>query len=436
MNYQINYFLLVLLLLSAAGCKEEPPVTPPPPEPPKAVVLSLVDVGCTEAFIKVTATDSVLPLSISLSKDESTFANFMLTKTDTIVINTTLQSNKIYTYQTTELINGKEEKSDTLQVKTLDITSDNFTWNTFTFRDPTYGSSALNDVAIIDENNIVAVGEIYNDTTGIRYNAVQWDGNNWTIKRIPYYYQGQPFYPIQTIFAFSPNDIWFGGNGIIHWDGNQYNPIPIPTIVWGPHQINKIWGTSANNLYIVGNDGKIAHYQNGYWSKVESGTTTNVNDIWGTDDSSTNNFTILCTVSSRYQLGDYKLLSISGNTAKEYITWPYTRLYGVWFNSPQKIYIVGSGAYLYRNNSLNTINLSTNYFLTRVKGNALNDIYITASDAQVFHYNGINWNEVFNGIDGGYEGMDVKGNTVVLVGYNIEGGMVGKAVVTVGKRMN
>lgn len=38
-----------------------------------------------------------------------------------------------------------------------------------------------------------------------------------------------------------------------------------------------------------------------------------------------------------------------------------------------------------------------------------------------------------DGIYGKYEGLDVKGNTVALVGYNIEGGMVGKAVVTIGK---
>ena len=132
-------------------------------------------------------------------------------------------------------------------------------------------------------------------------------------------------------------------------------------------------------------------------------------------------------------MGDYKLLSISDNTANEYIPWPYTRLYGVWFNSPHYIYIVGDGAYVYGNNSLKTINLYTNFFLTRVKGSALNDIYICSSDARIYHFNGINWSGVYNGVYGKYEGMDVKGNIVVLVGYNIEGGMVGKAVVTIGK---
>ena len=184
---------------------------------------------------------------------------------------------------------------------------------------------------------------------------------------------------------------------------------------------------------LLGMTVNIAHYQNGQWRRIESGTTTNINDIWGVKDSSENNSLILCTVSNRYQLGDYKLLSISGNSPTEFIAWPFTRLYSVWFNSPQKIYIVGNGAYAYMSNSLRTINLPTNYFKTRIKGNALNDIFISVSNAQVLHYNGINWNEIYHRIYGSYEGMDVKGNTIAFVGYNIEGGMVGKAVITIGK---
>jgi hypothetical protein len=51
-----------------------------------------------------------------------------------------------------------------------------------------YGS-ILRDVAIIDENNIWAVGEIYlKDTLGNpdpkAYNAVHWDGSKWQLKRI------------------------------------------------------------------------------------------------------------------------------------------------------------------------------------------------------------------------------------------------------------
>jgi hypothetical protein len=429
--------LLTISLILVSSCKKDNPVIPPLTDPPKAVSLSLADVSCTEAFIRVIAADSVLPLSISLTRDENEIANFALTQPDTVIIDTSLQPDNIYTYQTIVGINGTDEKSDTIEVRTLKVSSDNFTWQTFTFGDSAYGSSKLNDVVIIDENNIWAVGEINNDATGQAYNAVHWDGHSWVLKRILFYgICGQTVlvpYPAKAIFTTGNDTVWIAMDGdqitrLVR--GVQTQPLCLPS----SYAINKMWGRNNEDFYMVGSAGNITHYENGNWSNIESGTTSNINDIWGVKDSSANNLLVLCTVSNRYESGDYKLLSVSGNTSTEYISWPHARLYGVWFNTPQKIYIVGDGAYVYMNNSLRTINLPTNYFKTRIKGNALNDIFISVSNAQVLHYNGINWSEIYYGIYGSYEGMDVKGNTIASVGYNIEGGMVGKAVVTIGTR--
>ena len=267
------------------------------------------------------------------------------------------------------------------------------------------------------------------------YNAVHWNGNQWELKKIQFYtFCGQSStgsYPAKAVLTLNDSLVIIGSASQLAFiNGEKQTKTEcIPLTI----SINKLWGVNSNDFYAVGNDGNIVQYQNGQWNRIESGTTTNLNDIWGTNDSAANNSLVLCTVSNRYESGDHKLLSISGNTATEYFTWPYTRLYGIWFNSPREIYIVGAGAYVYKNNSLKTINLPTNFFLTRVKGNALNDIYISTSDAQIFHYNGINWMGMSDGIYGSYEGMDVRSNTVALVGYNIEGGIIGKAVVTIGK---
>ena len=171
--FEILLFVIVVILFNGCNTTEPPPL---PDEPPKSIKLKLMDVSCTEAFISVSAADTVLPANITLKKDDATMFSFMLTQTDTTVIDTTLQLNATYIYQTTALIKGVEQKSDTLQVKTLNTTSHNFTWQTFTFGG-IGGSSVLNDVAIIDENNIWAVGAIYADTTGQAYNAVHWNGS-------------------------------------------------------------------------------------------------------------------------------------------------------------------------------------------------------------------------------------------------------------------
>ena len=432
MNYQINYFLFVLLLLSAIGCKEEPPVVPPPPEPPKAVSLKLVDVSCTEAFIKVTAADSVLPLSISLTKNESTIANFTLTKTDTVVIDTTLQPGITYIYQTTETINGREEKSDTLQVKSLNITSNNLNWITYTFGDPDGGSSSLRDIVIINDNNIWAVGEIYNDTTGIPYNAVHWDGTQWSLLRIPYLYQGDSIYnPIQSIYAFNPQDIWFCGNGIINWDGSQYIPINVPANIWGPYQMNKIWEMSDNNVYVVGDSGKIAHFNGQNWNRIESGTTANLRDVYGVDEPTTGNLKILATAE---KLNDYRILKLTPTTAEDTLDWqPDTHLSGIWLDG-RRTYVAGTDIWVNQYNQWQKKTF-TNFFFTTIRGSKSNNIYGIGPDG-IVHFNGQDWQLIKQRPEGIVMlSGNCSSNLVAAVGFTTSGGVVGKAVILLANKL-
>ncbi len=115
-------------------------------------------------------------------------------------------------------------------ITTMDTTSHNFTWQTFTFGQ--HSNSVLYDVAIIDENNIWAVGAIYmNDSLGNHdpnaYNAVHWDGIKWDLKRIQFYtFCGQQHtgsYPAKSIFAFGSNDIWVGmdSSQVVRWNGQS-----------------------------------------------------------------------------------------------------------------------------------------------------------------------------------------------------------------------
>ncbi len=180
------YLLTIFIIANLLSCDTTEPPKVIIPEQPKAITLKLLDVSCTEAFIEVAAEDSVLPVSLTIKKNEKELISFTLTKTDTVIIDTALSFNNDYTYQTEAEINGKTEESEILQVTTLNITSSNFTWEKYEFGG-IGGSSALNDVAIINEDDIWAVGRIYADTTGKAYNAVHWNGSEWELKRIYYY---------------------------------------------------------------------------------------------------------------------------------------------------------------------------------------------------------------------------------------------------------
>ena len=227
-------------------------------------------------------------------------------------------------------------------------TSHNFTFEIFTFGQ--HCNSVIYDVAIINENNIWAVGEIYmNDSLGnpdpSLYNIIRWDGISWKPERI--YYkdnQGQAFLaPLNTIFTFNENNIWLGSDIVFHWDGTTYKSIVIPDAVFN-NWINKIWGSSSNDIYIVGNNGNIALYQNGTWTKIESNTTLPIRDIYGIKKQNNENFEILSVADSYGSNEGSKIISIVDNSAKT--IWNDGRPYGlvsIWFIPNRKYFAVGDG---------------------------------------------------------------------------------------------
>lgn len=435
---KIRYLGIFVILLLSYNCNTTEPPTPPN-NPPKSIKLNLIDVSCTEAFIKVIAADTVLPVNITLKKDNAALFSFTLTKTDTVVIDTTLQPNITYTYQTTAQIKGEEENSDTIQVKTLNTTSHNFTWQTFTFGG-IGGSSVLNDVAIINENNIWAVGEIYADTSGLPYNAVHWNGANWELKRISVLYNGNLITPpLYGVFAFSSSDIWLSSGVPVRGDGTnwtQYHLFDMGILGQNDGYLTKIWGKSSDDLYYVGTLGTIARYGNGSWQKIESGTTTTLNDVWGYRDNDNTTKSVLTVASNIFHTGEYRLLSISGNSATDTLNWTYNDwLTGVWFlNRYSPVYICGDGVKVYKNNQWSVVNLP-NYFTEGIRGDNYNNLVVVGHFGFASHFNGLSWQTLdeLSG-QGRFSGVAVKGGTVVITGNNSSGGIVGKAIIIVGNR--
>ena len=325
-----------------------------------------------------------------------------------------------------------------------DTTSSNFTWQMFTFGGNA-GSSSFHDVAIIDEKNIWAVGEVYLDSADgnpdpFPYNVAHWDGSKWELQKVPYYYQGQAFYsPIYSILAFNNDDIWFGIGNLVHWDGNQYKPIEVGDSFGG--LVRKMWGISDNNFYIVGDGGNIAQHTANGWKKLESGTNITLLDIYGASYP-LGQYQILVVGSNNYPPGN-GIFSIQGNTVTEISSdfdFPGNTIppesFGVWFVPDQQYYVVGDGIYekhslsdsIWKNAGLDI----TRYATTGIRGNGLNDVFAVGAFGEVFHYNGKRWTSYINetGLDNGsYSGLAVKGNLVVATGANNQ-----QAVILIGRR--
>ena len=316
------------------------------------------------------------------------------------------------------------------QVTTMDTTSHNFTWQTFTFGGEA-GSCTLYDVAIIDENNIWAVGAIYlKDSAGNydpnAYNAVHWNGVNWELKRIEYHgsCSGVKYPPLKAIWAFSENNIVITNGGSFGWfDGNKVKlDCIVNPLLTGA--INKIWASSNNNLYAVGNKGNIIHYQNGRWQKIESGTDLNINDIWGDFNEKTGEWEVLAVASNILQSYEKEVIEIKNNNSellnKEGINWT---LSSVWFKPNRKYYVVGSGIYeksnLRKEEWKGDSPFITTYHVNKIKGKNSNNIFIAGAFGELLHFNGVSWKSYINetGFNGTLLSLDVNKDLICAVGY-------------------
>jgi hypothetical protein len=347
-----------------------------------------------------------------------------------------LRPSQTYTYQATLLKSCEMvSRSSPISITTMDTTSHDFQWEIFTFGG-NFGSSALFDVAIISENNIWAVGEIYADSAEpwLPYNAVHWDGVEWTLKRIYFYLcpngTSPTPYPINSVFAFLENDIWFARDGsFVRWNGSSFqHDCSMNTLLNG--SILKIWGESSKNLYAVGINGTIIHYNDIIWQKLESGTDNYINDIWGIINPLQNSFA-LCPISDKYSLSEEKLILIDVNQDVTEIPLPnpepysHRHLHTVWFRDRYKIFLGGVGLFIGEiNDTWIEVEQLRNYFFNRIRGTDVNNVFAVDDFGRIIHFNGCSWYEYPISMKALLFSLDVKQNIVVVTGYDSRRGYI------------
>jgi hypothetical protein len=424
-------------------------------DPPdnKSLTLKLEDVSCTEAWIELTTTNLQLPTTITLKQTNPTGDTksqiINLNIKDSLLYIDSLLPNKSYTFIASHSsasggLSGIT--SNTLSVTTMDTTSHDFTWQSWTFG--TIGSSTLYDVAIINENNIWAVGEILIADTSINgyttYNAVHWDGSQWNLKKITVTFRGNLITPpLEGVFAFSTEDIWFVGSLPIHGDGENWIMYDLRTTLDPNISLSKAWGISSNNIYFVGRNGSIAHYNGSTWTKIESGTGVMLNSINGEPSGSET------WISGYNPTGNHHsiLLLVEGLTAS--VIWEAQNLVGTppyGFNI-QSIYLyndllfIASDEGIFRKNTrldLSPQRLSSNpVWKYKITGTDQNDIYCVGDNSIITHYNGIKMkiiHQIFSNTSVFYSAT-AKNNTMASVGTVVIDVVYHKAQIVLTKRL-
>jgi len=399
----------------------------------KSFTLTTEDASCTEVWLRIKVGPGNTSREVTLKRDTTVLFTRTLNDLETVVIDTSLIPSHTYTY-TAQLLNGSKAVNSTAH--TMDTTSHNFTWQTFTLGDG-ISSSSLHDVAIINDTCIWAVGEIYQG--GITYNVAKWNGSAWSLYQL-YYNGNNLIVPIRGIYLFGTNDIWLAAGGVFHWDGVSsqtqlsFSRLTLPD---ANATIEKLWGSSSSDLYGVGNAGTIVHYNGSSWTKIESGTSLNINDIYGSWNSETGKYEILCVASNVAESFEREIIKIDGIDAqilnKNGVN--YT-LSSVWFKPGRKYYAVGDGLFI--KSSLDqalwkdTRPSSAVWHIYKLRGRALNDIVTAGGGGEILHYNGKTWKSYYDETrlsSGNYYSIAIRGNMVIAVGENAP-----QAVILMGQR--
>ncbi len=351
--------------------------------------------------------------------------------------------NQIDVNGTCECAEGYHWNEDQTQCN-MDTTSHNFVWEIDTLGN--YGSY-LNDVAIIDENNVWVVGNIETDSGS--FNAAHWDGSEWELIKVLFrleYEGGTVIWTdqiaISSVFEIE-NTVWFVAGGLTRYkDGEWYQyEIPWPNAPGS----GGLWGSSSSNLYFVGGNGSIVHYDGVSFTRMESGTALNLLDIYGNDGNvyTTGHSNGHESVALEYDGAQWTTKFLSESLLPGDGTNFLGRIYSVWVNR-DTVYVVAKGGIW--KESLSTgegILLSpselqvTDQVTKRIRGDGYNDIFLADIWGDMIHYNGSTWTldqTIYTQYPGGQiiiKSMDFIGDVCVAVGY-----MGSNAVIVGGKRVD
>ena len=152
--------------------------------------------------------------------------------------------------------------------------------------------------------------------------------------------------------------------------------------------INAIWGSSANDIFVVGHDGRVANYNGMVWNTGYSGTGSRLYDVWGSSGEDV------------YAVAE--LERVPHFDGIKWSLWESDLLYqyGIWGSSANNIYVAGHNGYIGHYDGTTWTKFRPGGLLTlwAVWGSSASDVFVVGGygegTAVVFHFDGKNWNSM------------------------------------------
>ncbi|NLI55798.1 hypothetical protein GX420_02250 [bacterium] len=138
-----------------------------------------------------------------------------------------------------------------------------------------------------------------------------------------------------------------------------------------------VWGSGPNDVFIVGDDGVILHYNGTSWSSMDSGTTNYLLSVWGNGPNDV------------FAIGYAgTILHYNGTSWSSMDSGTINTSLGVWGSASNDVYTVGyTGAILhYNGTSWSSMDSGTINDLYAVWGSGPNDIFAIGASGTILHY--------------------------------------------------
>jgi hypothetical protein len=194
---------------------------------------------------------------------------------------------------------------------------------------------------------------------------------------------------LDAVWGSSSSDVFAVGQEgtILHYDGKAWSTMTSGTTgdLWG------VWGSSSSDIFAVGDRNTIQHYDGKAWSSVTSGMNAFYYGVWGS--SSSDVFAV--------GVGGV-IIHYDGKTWSSMTSGTTCNLCGVWGSSSSDVFAVGQeGTILhYDGKAWSIINTNTNKnSLIRVWGSSSSDIFAVGVGGTLLHYDGKVWNTMISGTD-------------------------------------
>jgi hypothetical protein len=173
----------------------------------------------------------------------------------------------------------------------------------------------------------------------------------------------------------------------------------------GAH-LSDIWGTSSSDVFAVGEEGTIYHYDGAVWSGMDAGWPGFIDSVWGS--------------SSTDVYG-----GAEGNTLVHYdgTAWselsvdvgPYYKAF-IWGSSEDDVFVVGRGGGIWHYDGVTWSQMAsgTTKFVLGVWGTASDNVFAVGSSGTILHYDGSAWSHLSSPLTANLSGVWAHSETDVF----------------------